>query len=387
MSTGRAGRRGRNEGNIYKRADGRWTARLHLGYDLNGRRVRKSYYGRTRQEVQEALTRGLSEVASGAGPRRDERETVTEFLASWLRNTVEPSARPSTFRTYEYLIRVHIAPALGRNFLTKLDVREVQAFLNAKASEGLSPQTVGHMRAVLRAALNDALRWGLIHRNAASLADPPRIPRKAVIAMSPEDARRIVVAVQGDRLEAVYVLALASGLRQGEVLGLHWSDVDLDSRTLTVQGALQRVGGRLVVVEPKTERSRRKVALPNVAVDALRSHRVRQLNERLVAGTGWQGSDLIFTTAMGNPLDGVNVTHHLHSLMRASGLPEIRFHDLRHGCASLLLAQGVHPRVVMEVLGHSQIALTMNTYSHVIPSLQTDAAERLDAALSGLATG
>jgi integrase len=179
------------------------------------------------------------------------------------------------------------------------------------------------------------------------------------------------------------MLALAAGLRQGEALGLHWQDVDLDAGTLRVRVALQRLEGRgLQTVEPKTARSRRSIALPPQVIESLRAHKSRQAQERLLAGSRWQDSGFVFTTATGTPLEGSSVTHRFQKLLRRAGLPHLRFHDLRHACASLLLAQGVHPRVVMETLGHSQISLTMNTYSHVIPALQRDATERMDAILA-----
>ncbi|MEE8507034.1 MAG: site-specific integrase [Kiloniellales bacterium] len=171
------------------------------------------------------------------------------------------------------------------------------------------------------------------------------------------------------------------GLRKGEVLGLKWTDVDLDKRTLTVRASLQRIGGALVLVEPKSRQSRRTVALPQTVIDAVRLHRARQLQERLLAGSRWQDHGLVFSTTIGTPMDTRNLTRHFRKALRNAGLPLQRFHDLRHSCASLLLAQGVHPRVVMEILGHSQISLTMNTYSHVIDKLQHDAAAQIDAVL------
>ena len=199
--------------------------------------------------------------------------------------------------------------------------------------------------------------------------------------LTPEQARAFLEAASGDRLEALYTVALAVGLRQGEALGLRWDDVDLEAGTLTVRHALQRVGGRLRLVEPKTRLSLRNIALPPMVVAALRAHRSRQLQERLWAGSRWQEHDYVFASTIGTPLDGTNVTHRLQAILLTAGLPRQRFHDLRHACASLLLALGVHPRVVMETLGHSQISLTMNTYGHVLPSLQRDAADRMDRLL------
>ena len=200
--------------------------------------------------------------------------------------------------------------------------------------------------------------------------------------MTPEQARTFLDSVRGKRLEALYTVALALGLRQGEALALRWTDIDMEAGNVTVRAGLQRQGGKLVLVEPKTPRSRRTIAAPPIVVAALRSHRSRQLQDRLAAGSEWQDLDFVFCTQAGGPLDSRNVTRDFQRALTKAGLPHMRFHDLRHSCASLLLAQGVHPRVVMETLGHSQIALTMNTYSHVIPALQREAADRMQAALS-----
>jgi integrase len=374
-------RRGPNEGNIYQRADGRWEARLHLGYQ-GGRRVRKSFYGHTRRAVQEQLTRALRDVQRGLPLASEDRMTVEQYLRRWLAETVKPAVRPSTYRSYEMLVRVHLVPELGRIALGKLMPQEVQRLLNSKLADGLSPRSVHHLHAVLRRALNQAYRWELIPRNVALLVDPPRVPSFEVRPLTPDQARLFLDAAAGNRLGALFVVALALGLRQGEVLGLSWEDIDLQARTLTVRRSLQRIDGVLRLVEPKTSRSRRMLTVPTLVVDALRAHRTRQLEERLWAGARWREYDLVFTSTIGTPLDGTNVTHRLHILLEQAGLPRQRFHDLRHACASLLLAQGVHPRVVMETLGHSQISLTMNTYSHVMPDLKSEAAERMQAILA-----
>jgi integrase len=204
-----------------------------------------------------------------------------------------------------------------------------------------------------------------------------------VRTLSSEQARSFLDAVQGDRLEALYTVAIALGLRQGEILGLRWIDVDFDAGTITVARALQRVGGRLMFVPPKSARSLRTVSMPTTLVAALRAHRARQLQERLAAGPDWNPDDLVFTSSTGTPLDSRNVTRRFQAALERAGLPRMRFHDARHTCATLLLAQGVQPRVVMETLGHSQISLTMNTYAHVIPELQREAADRMEAVLAG----
>jgi len=195
---------------------------------------------------------------------------------------------------------------------------------------------------------------------------------------SPEEARAFLAAIKGDRLEALYSVALTMGLRQGEALGLRWQDIDLELGYLRVSKQLQRIDHVLQLVEPKTKRSRRTIALPASIAKTLVDHRARQEQERSAAGERWLKSDLVFTTTGGHGLDGTVVSHQFHRLLQHAGLPQRRFHDLRHSCATLLLVQGVSPRVVMDVLGHSQIGLTMNTYSHVIPDLRRDAALRME---------
>jgi integrase len=208
-----------------------------------------------------------------------------------------------------------------------------------------------------------------------------QVRRPEVKPFTPDEARLFLEVIRGDRLEALYSVALAVGLRQGEALGLRWGDIDLNSGTLRVRSALQWLYGKPHFVEPKTERSRRSIALPRVAIDALRPHRTRQFEERLIAGSSWQEHGLVFATTVGSPIHPRNLVRHFHRTLEKAGLPKKRFHDLRHTCASLLLAQGVQPRVVMEILGHSQISLTMDTYSHVIPALTREAANHMDAIL------
>jgi integrase len=220
-------------------------------------------------------------------------------------------------------------------------------------------------------------------RNPAALVDGPRVQRREVRLVTPGEARQLLEAFRGDRLEALYTVALAVGLRQGEALGLRWQDVDLESGTLTVRVALERADGRFRLAEPKTKRSRRTIALPDVAIRALKAHRTRQSQERLLAGAEWRDAwGLVFTNPSGAPLHGTNVTRGFRQVLDGASLPSQRFHDLRHACASLLLVQGIHARVIMETLGHSRIGLTMDTYGHVIPELQREAADKMDVLLA-----
>ncbi|MCX6633996.1 MAG: site-specific integrase, partial [Acidobacteria bacterium] len=210
-------------------------------------------------------------------------------------------------------------------------------------------------------------------------------PHPEIQPFTPERARQFLESVRGDRLEALYSVGVAVGLRQGEVLGLGWPDIDMNVGSLTVTHTLQRINGKLQVVETKRDRSRRTITLPQVCLSALWAHRAQQEQERLRAGDQWKETGFVFTTTVGTPLDGPTVTHRFQKALKKAGLPRLRFHDLRHTCATLLLAQGVHPRVVMGILGHSQIAVTMNTYSHVIPAMQREVAAKMDEILTPVA--
>lgn len=260
---------------------------------------------------------------------------------------------------------------------------------------------------MLRRALNQAMRFGLVVRNADALADPPKIERAEIRPFSPDRARKLLDVVKGDRLEALYSVALALGLRRGEILGLRWAeDVDLDACTIRVQQAIRRIGpkasgeekGSLRTAEPKTERSRRTIAMPDAVVRSLRAHRARQLQERMRAGTRWQDRGFVFTTRIGTPLEPRNVHRHFKRMLKKMterrrdeqqetkpAAPSIRFHDLRHSAASLLLAMGVPMRTVMQMLGHSSITVTADTYSHVAPAMMRDAADKMDSILAGAA--
>jgi integrase len=379
-----AGRRGHGEGSIYQReSDGMWCCVVDLGR-VNGKRKRRVIYGKTRKEVAEKLKKVLREQQQRI-PIVPERTTVGEFLDRWLADVVAPAVRPKTHHSYAQLVRLHLKPGLGHHQLGKLAPEHVQVFLNERHASGLSPRTVQYLRAILRRALNQALRWGAIARNVATLVDPPRATKPEMRPLDPSEARRLLDAVRGDRLEALYAVALALGLCQGEALGLRWQDVDLDAGILQVRVALQRIrGGEPRLVEPKTRQSRRVLPLPSSIAAHLRAHRTRQGEDRRAAGDAWQGErwDLVFCTGDGRPLDARHVVRYFKAHLKKAGLPDIRFHDLRHSCASLLIAQGVHPRVVMELLGHSTIALTMNTYAHVLPEAQRQAAAVIEGILA-----
>ena len=275
--------------------------------------------------------------------------------------------------------RLYLAPLLGQYQLSKLEPQHVRAFVKRKLADGLSPRTVQLALVILSKALRQAVQDGSLARNVAKLVDRPRWNRPEVKPWEPDEAGRFLGAISGERLETAYSVALSLGLRRGEVLGLRWSDLDFDAKTITVAQALARVGGKLQFIEPKSRESRRTIPLHDGLVAALKAHRRRQLEERLAAGSRWQDGGIVFTTKIGTPLEPRAFNKNFDHLVAKAGLRRVRLHDLRHACASFLLAQGIHPRVVMELLGHSQISLTMDTYSHVIPDAMREAVGRMAA--------
>jgi integrase len=373
-------RRGRNDGTIFQRkkngkvVDG-WIAEISLGPGAG----RETFYAKRRGEAQEWLTAKLREKQLGLS-RTGKRMTTGQALTQWLEQVAKPRVRPATYTRYSGLVKKHIIPSIGAVQLEKLTPRHVQTMLNAKAAAGMAPRGVHHVRAVLRTALNQAVRWGDVPRNVAALTDSPRVEAHEFTVLDPEQAGQLLAAASGDRLEALYAVAIALGLRQGEALGLRWQDVDLDARQLHVRHALQRIDGRLQLVEPKTKRSRRTITMPAAVVTPLREHRRRQLDEQRPV---LHLDGFVFAHPDGSPLDGTVVTHQFQKLLKRAGLPRLRFHDLRHSCASLLFAQHVSARMVMETLGHSNISTTMDIYAHMLPSLRQEAADAMDRTLDG----
>ena len=384
-----AGKRGNGEGSIYQRDDGRWCATATVQGSLGEEPKRKYVYGRTRAEVAGKLKILHRAIQQGL-PVTDDRLTVGAFLTEWLERSARPRLKQSTFESYSSHTRLHLIPKLGNLKLSKLQPSHIERFMNesrtvkpdktTKETRPLSPRTRQYLRAILRTALDDAENEGLVARNVAKLAKGPRVVHQEVSPLSPEETKKFIEKIAGDRLEALYILAMASGMRQGELLGLRWSDLDLAARELRVRQVRERVKGAPSFAEPKSQQSRRAIPLPEIAVMALERHRTAQKAERLKSGT-WQDTGLVFTTPTGAPLDASTVSHRFQAALVTAELRKVRFHDLRHGYASFLIAAGEHPRVVMELMGHSQISLTMNTYSHVMPSMKQSAAAKLDGIL------
>jgi integrase len=383
-------KRGNNEGSIYQRADGKWCSAL---WTETGKR--KVVYGRTREEVADKLALALADRAKGL-PIAVEQQTVRQFLERWRTDTAAHRLRPGTYRRYHELIHLHALPTLGKLRLAKLTPQHLSQLYGAKltagltprTAQGLTPRTVEFLHRVLHAALKEAVMWGLIARNPADAVKAPKPKRPPIHPLDQEQAQKLLAAADGDPLEALYVLAVMVGMRQGELLGLQWADVDWASGRLQVCHTLQwGKRGAWSLEEPKTGHSRRSIRLPASALQALKAHKAKQAEQRLAVGPAWEDNDLVFANAVGRPIEPTNLLHRSYKrLLDRAGLPKIRFHDLRHTYATLALLNGEKPKVVQETLGHASITLTLDTYSHVLPDMQDDAAVRMEALL-GRATG
>jgi integrase len=368
-------RRGNGEGSIYQRADGTWCATISVGYTSEGQRKRRTLFGESKQDVQNKLAK----VANNLAHQRDidpQRIKLGEYLDRWLKDAARQRVRDTTYANYERVIKNHIKPHLGGVPLAKLTAFQIHGLYSSLGQLGKSAETIRLTHAVLHRALKQAVRWRLIPFNMAADVDRPRAAKSEVTPLSATQVNELLSAARGDRLEALYALAVTAGMRLGELLGLQWSDVDLKGRAVMVQHSLQELAGKLTLTEPKTNRGRRRIELPQLAVVALNQHRKRMLKEGL-AGVSW-----VFPNASGGPWR----RSHFHAqqykpLLKRAKLPPIRFHDLRHTSATLLLSQGVHPKVVQERLGHSQISVTLDTYSHVLPTMQLEAATKFDELL------
>ena len=371
-------KRGNGEGSRpRRRPDGRWEARYTIHTSKGPKR--KTVYGRTRQEVADKLAHALSDRTQGltfdAG-----RLKLSEYLDRWLPD-IRDTVRQRTWERYEQLVRVHIKPALGRVKLKDLTATHARSLYREKLESGSSPRTVQYIHTTLRKALQDAMSDGLIPRNVADGIKAPRPKRKEINPLSPEQARTFLKAVRGDRLEALYVLAIHRGLRQGELLGLRWEDVDLEAGTLQVRRTLSLTKSGHVFEPPKNGKGR-SVELTQGALDALRGHLAQQLEEIEALRDGYQDQGLMFPGERGQAMSPYTLTGKLERILKRIGLPKIRFHDLRHTCATLLLSKGVHPKFVQELLGHATISITLDRYSHVIPAMGDQTRKAMEDLLS-----
>lgn len=378
-------KRGNREGSVYQRkSDGLWVGSITLE---NGKR--KVFYGKRQQEVIEKLKTALYEQQQGALPTMATKQTVAQFLQVWLESSQVQSRRPRTYERYEEVVRLHIVPTLGRYQLQKLTAQQVQAFYAEKLKAGLSPTTVDTFHNVLHSALKTAKKWKLVAENVCDFVDSPRTERYEAQPLTLEQSRRLLASAHGQPIEAILTLTLATGMRLGELMGLKWQDIDMKAGTLHLQRILSRVPTKLqrdgkkgyVEAAPKTKKSRRPLIIAPFALEVLKQHRERQQEAKKKAGDRWIENDYVFCTSIGTRLNPYySIQKPLKLLLKEAELPNVRFHDLRHSAATLLMGMGVHPKIVQEILGHSNISITMDLYSHVLPTMQKEAIDTLNSA-------
>lgn len=383
-----AGKRGNGEGSIRKRRDGRWEARITIE---GGKGKKKYIYGATRAEVAAKMTRALRDMHSGLTVTHDERQQLSTFLTGWLER-VQPTIRPSTHRRYRELL-AHVIDECGTIAIAKLTPERVEQLYAKKLKDGLSSTTVHHLHTVLHHALRDALRKDIVARNVCDLVNAPAMRHHEMTVWTIEDAHTFLRTARAtnSRYEALFVLAITTGMRQGELLALMWPDVDWQASALQIRNTLSSKGtaGTFALEKrlgpPKTTQSRRRVKLTAFALAALQRHRTRQNEERLALGPLWHDNNLIFPTGIGTPMDNNDLRRQVFlPLVAKAGVPVIRFHDLRHTAATLLMGQSVHQKIVAELLGHSTTNVTMNFYSHVTPDMQDTSVAAMDRLFSVL---
>src|SRR4051794_10536997 len=370
------------ESTIFKGADGRWHGYVSVGFRLDGKLDRRHVSSKSRSVVVTRV-RELERKRDSGTISPTTAPTVASWLEHWLTTIAPHRVRQRTLESYESAVRNHLIPGIGRLRIDRLRPEHLDQLYTALLDAGYSPATVLRHHRILSRALTVAVQRGHVPRNVAALVDPPaQRPRDLATALSLDEARAVLDAAAHVRNSARWTVALALGLRQSEALALQWKDIDLLNNTLTVRRSIHRVrGGGLIYEEPKTKRSQRTLALPMPLVAELHRHKAAQLGERMLAGSEWHDEDLVFAQPNGRPIDKKTDYDDWTRLLQKAGVRHVRLHDGRHTAATLLLSENVHPRVVMELLGHSQMRTTMDIYSHVMPALAREAADRMSALL------
>lgn len=373
-------RRANGEGSVSKLPDGRWAASVMLQRpDGSYTRVRRE--GKTRALAMARLDEAKRAIMAGVSGKLP---TVAAHLAAWHRDTFSPKARSSSVRTYSWVIDSVIVPHLGAVRIDRLNGPRLRQWLADLGGAGLAPKTISMARSILRQALDQAVEDHLISANPIGRSiKGPSVPASGGKALTPEQARELLRAAKGARLEAAIRLALGLGLRRGEICGLRWADIDMAAGTLSVKGQIIcETGKGLSWTEPKTKTAIRTLRLPAVLLGALRWHQTRQEAEH--KAMGWAAPVYVFTAATtGGPLAPSIFYDTFKAIAKAAGLEDFRLHDLRHSAASFLLAEGVSLKKVQQILGHARGATTLNTYAHLLPGEEDDATERVQRRLEG----
>jgi integrase len=372
-------------GQIIKRSDKTWLVRIFTGRDASGKRLyfNKTIRG-TKKDAQKWLNSALRDKDLGVFVE-PAMLPLADYLNKWLETAARPRVRERTFDGYEWLLRRYVVPKLGARRLADVQALDVQTLYNDLLNTGISAKTIRNLHQVFSSALTQAVKWKMLVHNPCTLVDLPRRERKEMQSLSAAEVTRFLEVARGDKWFVAFLVAIETGARPEEYLGLRWSDIDFEKQIVTVRRALVwRKGGGFIFTEPKTARSRRSIPLSAFAVDGLRKHKRKQAEERLMLGEHYANHDLVFAAEGGTPLLWRNLTRrHFKPLLRKASLPDVRLYDLRHTTASLLLAAGENPKVVSERLGHASITLTLDTYSHVLPTMQQAATGKLERMMYG----
>lgn len=373
-----AKRRGHGEGAIFQReSDGYWVGTVELGRTADGKRRRKTVYARTRREVSEQMKALLAQQQQGL-LQDIERITFAAFASRWL-DHVRATRELRTWVDYEQVARIHLVPALGSTQLTRIRPIQIQTLYDETAKR-LAARTVRHHHEVLHNALNQAVEWRLLQTNPTEGVTPPKAKPREMKFLDFDQAKAFIKALEGDRLESLHLAAIMTGMRQGELLGLRWQDIDWQAGAATVQQTVW-IYRRQPVFKPPKDDEVRVLPLVSVVLSRLKLHRSRQAEERSAAGAHYQDHDLVWARADGLPLRAEFVLDEMRRRLKDAGLPEIRFHDLRHSAASLLIALGVPIKEVSEILGHAGIEITVDRYGHLMPNAKRDALSKLESKL------
>jgi len=376
-STGKSSRSRRADGySIRKRPDGRWEARITIGYNEKGNPKRKSFYGRTRGEALEQAQSFKVKLDAGGFAPTTRDTSVGDWLDRWIELYVRPHREPKTTKYYEAFVRLHLKPAVGGTPLRKLTVQHLQKLLTEKAQSGLSADFIRGLRATIRAALNQAWKEGLIEQNVAAKITPPKLKKPKPQALSMKETKSFLESLADNPLGPLFAFSLATGLRLGEATGLRWSNVDIKGKVVSVSQQLQRIDGELRLKELKSSSSRRAVPLSKIAMRAIQEQKAKQLLE-----SNANPLNLVFLNPHGRPLDPKFVDSRLKEALVGAELRPMSFHKLRHTAATLMVAAGADLHHVKQQLGHSQISLTANLYAHSVSEAQRRAAELLNDVL------
>ncbi|GHO94826.1 site-specific integrase [Reticulibacter mediterranei] len=371
----------RGFGSVYQRgSDGRYVAKYKAEDTRSGY---KEEYARTEAEAYAKLEKAWLAKQQGrlaTGPQ----QTVEQFFEYWLEDVHQGNISYSSYRQYRKLLRNYVLPTLGKTKLQNLSADQINALYTSMKKRKYAAETIRAVHRMLHKALKDAVNWSRLSFNVCDKVQPPRAEKHDIQPLDKEQAQRLLEAAKGTRLETLLILAVTTGMRQGELIGLKWQDINFEEGGLQVRRSVGRdKQGRLVENPPKTEQSRRKILLPRFVMEALLQERKRQAAMRVRFASVWQERDIVFAARAGGFRDPSEIRREFKNLLKEAGLPNIRFHDLRHSAATILLSMGIHPKLVQELLGHSSITMTMDRYSHVLPSMQREMMNKLDDLFTG----